>query len=187
MFHFHSSPVIRTKMLQFCTSCNNLYTYTHTPDRKLIMKCHSCGRPDDNILDNCVYFNKFVQSSYDIKIDPDQCHDPTLPNTDQISCLNESTCPSHNAGYLVMVQEKKTELENEMTAEAAEKKFLEEGGDTGNWLLQAWRESDQGKYNQLAIEQGLTTKVLPRIVFFHYNKEKKLAYICCLCQESWKN
>lgn len=114
-------------MLNFCPNCDNLYTYVHTPDRKMVMKCQGCGKVESDIQNTCIYLDKLVQHSYDIKIQPDQCYDNTLPHTDQIKCLN-ADCPSNKS-----------------------------------------------------------TDVSPDIVFFHYNEDMKLAYICCMCQTYWKN
>lgn len=120
----YRSDIINSIMISFCKICSNLNTYTHTPERKMIMKCQSCGRIDENIKDICIYFNKFVQSSYDIKIDPDQCHDPTLPITDQVPCRNTATCPSNNPGYSLLVQEKLEELGETVTPEAIDTEFM---------------------------------------------------------------
>ena len=184
-------------MLSFCKSCSNLNTYVSSPERKLTMKCSSCGRPDDDIKENCVYFNKFVQSSYDAMIDPDQCYDPTLPNTDQIPCVNAVSCPSNNPGYMIFVQQKQAELFDEMvntvenvTPDQVTAKFQEMGGATGQWILDAWSalpEAQRKERNEEAVKQGITSSVLPRIVFFHYNKDLKLAYICALCRTFWYN
>ncbi len=115
-------------MLKFCSACNNLYTYIHQ-DGKLVMKCQACGQIDENIQNICIYSDKFIKNSYDIKIDADLCNDSTLPHTQEIPCLNPE-CPSN-------------------------------------------KDPD----------------ILPDIVFFHYNKDMKLAYICCLpgCRTYWKN
>lgn len=192
-------------MLRFCKICSNLNTYTHTPDRKMIMKCQSCGRIDDNIKDTCIYFNKFVQSSYDIKIDPDQCHDPTLPITDQVPCRNTASCPSNSPGYALLVKEKQEALGASLVPEAVESEFMARGGETGEWILDTWNNlspEKQLEYNTKAVMEGIagiagiagitgiteiTEMVKPRIVFFHYNKEKKLGFICCLCKTYWKN
>ena len=204
-------------MLSFCKSCSNLNAYVTSPDKKLMMKCSSCGRPDDNIKDTCVYYNKFVHNSYDIHVEPDQCYDPTLPNTDQIKCLN-STCPSNSPGYVIYVGEKLVELQNTYSPDIVEQKFREMGGLTGTWILDGWsvlNEAEIALYDkravlnetQTAMNLGAEDKVnfdtlknmgiligtgvpyLPnsRVVFFHYNKDMKLAYICCLCKTYWHN
>lgn len=207
-------------MLSFCKSCSNLNSYVTTPTKKLIMKCSSCGRPEDNITDTCVYYNKFVQSSYDIRIDPDQCYDPTLPNTDQIKCLNTTTCPSNNPGYMIFVGEKLVELQNTHPDVSVEEKFREMGSVTGSWILEGWSELNEeqiGKYEARAKAPDASDNVnlatlkkmgvitgnflsasdknageapympTPKVVFFHYNKDMKLAYICCLCRTYWHN
>lgn len=171
------------------------------------MKCSSCGRPEDNIKDTCVYSNKFVQSTYDVHIDPDQCYDPTLPRTSQIKCLNTATCPSNNPGYLVFVGEKLMELQNTYPSEIVEEKFREMGGVTASSILEAWANLNENQllqYENRAKNLDATDllnldtikkmgfivvddTVKPEIVFFHYNKDMKLAYICCLCRTYWHN
>lgn len=192
-------------MLSFCKSCSNLNSYVTSPNKKLMMKCSSCGRPDDSIKDTCVYFNKFVQSSYDIRIDPDQCYDPTLPNTDQIKCLNTATCPSNSPGYMIFVGEKLVGLQNTYPPDIVAEKFREMGSVTGTWILEGWSElneeqiaqyevrakspdaSDMANLDTLKKMGVFSVLPSPRVVFFHYNKDMKLAYICCLCKTYWHN
>lgn len=166
--------------LNFCPNCSNLLTYTHTPDRQLIMKCHSCNYPVNDISDVCVYYNKFVQNSYDIKIDPDQSYDNTLPYTDEIDCLN-TACPTY--GYDIFVKAQMVSLTDELGEEEAKNEFTKRGGIHGDWILGAWgalNNEEKAKYKE---EAGLRNKVK----YFHYNKDMKLAYVCCYCNTSWKN
>lgn len=138
--------------MNFCPNCDNLYIYANTPDNVLMLKCQNCGKTqaltNETTVDVdagsssssssssttsagkeavCVYLNKFVQHAYDVKMHPDQCHDPTLPHTRQVQCKNQG-CPSNT-----------------------------------------------------------DSKVLPDVVFLHYNDKLKLAYICCHCKTYWKN
>ena len=164
--------------LKFCPNCSNLLTYTNTPDRQLIMKCHSCGNPVTDISNVCVYYNKFVQNSYDIKIDPDQCYDNALPYTDEIPCLNPE-CPSN--GYSLFLQRQFDEIAKELGEEVAREEF--EKQDRISMAQERWGGMTEEQRNTYKKEAD----VLPQIKYFHYNKDMKLAYICCLCQTYWKN
>ena len=166
--------------LNFCPSCSNLLTYVHTPERQLIMKCQGCNRPVKDISNVCVYFNKFVQNSYDIKIDPDQCHDNTLPYTDSIECLNPE-CKTH--GYEIFAEEQVKDLIVELGEEEGNRQFNELGGLRGEWLTTAWASLSAEEKSAYKSKSNLNSK----INYFHYNKDMKLAYICCYCQTYWKN
>lgn len=166
--------------LDFCPNCSNLLTFTNTPERKLIQKCHSCNYPVNDISKVCVYYNKFVQNSYDTKLDPDQRYDNTLPYTDEIECLNPE-CPSH--GYDLFVQRQLTELAKEMGKNEAEKEFEKRGGKRGKWLKTSWEALDAEEKATYKREANIRNVVK----YLHYNSDMKLAYICYHCQTYWKN
>jgi len=65
-----------------------------TEDNKLAYKCKHCGLETEhksNDIDNCIYSKdyKINEISYSWMVNPDLCHDPTLPRVANIPCLND--------------------------------------------------------------------------------------------------
>lgn len=144
--------------LKFCPKCSNLLIYINDPSITDGLVMR-CQSCNYTVTDDntCIYVNKFVQNAYDIKIDANQCYDTALPYTENIYCLN-TECPSN--GFDLFLKSNENEH-----------------------LSKKWNSMTDEERNKWRIKSDIT----PRIKYFHYNKDMKLAYICCICQTYWKN
>ena len=94
--------------MKFCENCDFML-YIKLEDDKLTYECKNCGNKIDhkkNDIDNCIYSKdyKINEISYSWMVNPDLCHDPTLPRVSNIPCPNneknedtgEFLCPTKN-------------------------------------------------------------------------------------------
>ncbi len=80
--------------MKFCENCDFMLYIKLTEDNKLAYKCKHCGFEKDHNsedIDNCIYSKdyKINEVSYSWMVNPDLCHDPTLPRVGNIPCPND--------------------------------------------------------------------------------------------------
>ena len=85
-------------MLEFCPSCNNLYSFVEKRDEEtdvvtLVLRCTSCNK-ENPFEGHCIKKKTQFGTVEEYRIVPEQCYDKSLPHTDSIKCLNQE-CPSN--------------------------------------------------------------------------------------------
>lgn len=74
--------------MQFCPKCESLLKYSTDDSQQLMLYCMQCGHEDKSDQARCIYVNKLVAEVRDIEVNPDFCHDRSLPHTAKIVCPN---------------------------------------------------------------------------------------------------